>query len=70
MQDIPRHANPQVETPAAWHSLTVDEVERQLGTALAHGLSDAEARTRLERYGPMRSPSAPGAAARRSSSSS
>ncbi len=37
-----------------WHALTVKETARRQGTALDSGLSDEEARRRLERSGPNR----------------
>ena len=35
-----------------WHALSVEEVARALGTDIAQGLADDEARRRLEIYGP------------------
>ena len=36
----------------AWQTLRVDDAIRQQGTDAAHGLSAAEAASRLEKYGP------------------
>jgi Ca2+-transporting ATPase len=49
------------EQPEAgqWHSMSVDEVTTQLGVDLEQGLADAEAATRLARYGPNQLPVEP-----------
>jgi len=44
--------SPQRELASDWYRLSVKEVERKLDTALVSGLTDTEARRRLERYGP------------------
>ena len=37
-----------------WHTLTADEAAERLGTSLADGLADREAKRRLGVYGPNR----------------
>lgn len=46
-------------TKKAWHSQSVDQVERDLGATPATGLTAAEAGQRLAIYGPNRPPSTP-----------
>jgi P-type Ca2+ transporter type 2C len=43
---------PPAPAPSPWHALPVGEAARALETDLQRGLSAAEARARLERYGP------------------
>jgi Ca2+-transporting ATPase len=52
--DMPkREGNEELDAPErAWHTLTADEVARQLGTDPDRGLTDAEAARRSERFGP------------------
>ncbi|MEM3926377.1 MAG: cation-transporting P-type ATPase [Desulfurococcaceae archaeon] len=35
-----------------WHSMSIEEVVRELGTDIKHGLSDEEVNERLKKYGP------------------
>ena len=52
-------ANPAPASDATpWHAIAADEVVRRLETNTASGLDAAEARRRLERYGPNRLPEA------------
>jgi len=50
-------------TEVDWHALTIDEAERELGTDLEQGLSQAEVAERRERDGPNRLPSPEGRSA-------
>lgn len=42
-----------------WHTLSTEDVLRRLGTDARHGLGEAEASRRLERYGPNELPKPP-----------
>src|SRR5215469_3539478 len=54
-----RAANPGPASEATpWHAIAADEVVRRLESNTASGLDAAEARRRLERYGPNRLPEA------------
>src|SRR5215468_9316618 len=60
-QSLPmaRAANPGPASEATpWHAIAADEVVRRLESNTASGLDAAEARRRLERYGPNRLPEA------------
>lgn len=39
-------------TETAWHARTAEEASLELGTDVAHGLTEAEANARLQHYGP------------------
>ncbi len=47
-------------TVGDWHARLAEQVARHLGVEPAHGLSDEEARVRLERHGPNRLRERPG----------
>lgn len=51
--------NKQEQTQAAWHQLDVEEVAQRLSTSHQQGLSEAEAKARLEQYGPNQLEEAP-----------
>ncbi len=53
--------NQRQQAAAAWHSLGLAEVSKQLN-ATEHGLSEAEAKARLSEYGPNKLPQRPPAA--------
>lgn len=46
------HPSPLPENPYAGWAANVETVEKDLQTSIAKGLTDEEAETRLERYGP------------------
>ncbi|MHA1719864.1 MAG: cation-transporting P-type ATPase, partial [Promethearchaeota archaeon] len=40
------------EKQTLWFNLSIEEVEKKLKSSIKDGLSSAEAKTRLEKYGP------------------
>ncbi len=54
---VPVNRQQQIEEP--WHQLDRTQVAERLGTSLEQGLSSAEAKARLEKYGPNRLEEAP-----------
>ncbi len=48
--------NVTTDSGAAWHTISADEVVKQLATSREKGLDAAEASTRLQKYGPNRLP--------------
>jgi Ca2+-transporting ATPase len=54
---LPVNRQQQIEEP--WHQLGRDQVAERLGTSRDQGLSSAEAKARLEKYGPNRLEEAP-----------
>jgi len=48
--------NATTDSGAAWHTISADEVVKQLATSREKGLDAAEASTRLQKYGPNRLP--------------
>ncbi|MCW5875438.1 MAG: cation-translocating P-type ATPase [Anaerolineales bacterium] len=54
---VPVNREQQINEP--WHNLGRDEVAEKLGSSSERGLSEAEAKARLEKYGPNRLEEAP-----------
>lgn len=54
MSAIPNSENSRDQAQEPWHQLGIDEVADRLSTSRDQGLSDEEAKQRLEQYGPNR----------------
>ena len=59
MSSIPNSKEPRDQAQEPWHQLGIDEVADRLSTSRHQGLSEGEAKQRLEQYGPNQLEEAP-----------